>query len=175
MRIDRELLKRLASDTLESRLPLHRPKSDSRFIYRHPVRATVKRFEEIDHTADVAIRAYGHTANELFANTAEGLFSLIVNLDTVEPKGEARVQVTGDDLKNALFRFLSELLFVHETQHVVFRDFEVAVDGFAVDAVAHGEQIDPKRHELQLNVKAVTYNNMELDIEKGQATVVFDI
>ena len=140
-----------------------------------PYATAVKRFEEIDHTADVAIRAYGKTANELFANAAAGMFSLIVNQDTVEPKGESRVEVSADDLKGALVRFLSELLYVHETQHVVLKEFDVAVDGFRVAAVARGEAIDRARHELLLNVKAVTYHNLEVDLEKGQATIVFDI
>ena len=135
----------------------------------------VKRFEELDHTADVAIRAYGRTPSELFANAAAGMFSLIADLDTVQAKGEVRVEVTGSDLPNTLFRFLSELLFVHETQHILLKEFDVAVEGFHVRATVRGEAMDRARHELLLNVKAVTYHNMSLDLEKGEATVVFDI
>jgi SHS2 domain-containing protein len=44
-----------------------------------------------------------------------------------------------------------------------------------VRAGARGEAIDRARHELLLNVKAVTYHNMQLDLVKGEATIVFDI
>ena len=135
----------------------------------------MKRWEELDHTADVAIRAYGRTPSELFANAAVGMFSLIVNLDTVQPRGEARVDVTGDDVPNALLQFLSELLFIHETQRVVLKEFDVAVEGTRVRATERGEGIDRARHELLLNVKAVTYHTMTVDLERGEATVVFDI
>jgi len=135
----------------------------------------MKRFEELEHTADVSIRAFGATPEALFANAAAGMFSLIVNLDTVEEKGESRVEVEGSDLPNALVRFLSELLYVHETQHVVLKTFDVSVDGFRVEAVARGEEIDAHRHELLLNVKAVTYHNLSVDLAKGEAVVVFDI
>lgn len=135
----------------------------------------MKRFEELDHTADVAIRAYGRTPSELFANAAAGMFSLIVSPGTVRPRGEARVDVTGEDVPNALFRFLSELLFLHETQRVVFSEFEVSLEGLRVAATARGEAIDRARHELLLNVKAVTYHGMAVDLERGEATVTFDI
>ena len=39
------------------------------------------RYEEIEHTADVGIRAYGRDLDELFVNAAEGMFSLIADLD----------------------------------------------------------------------------------------------
>jgi len=144
-------------------------------MYGFPFGAAVKRYEELDHTADVAIRAYGRTPSELFANAAAGMFSLIEAMDTVQSKGEATVEVTGDDIPNALFRFLSELLFLHETQHIVFREFEVSLEGLRVRATARGEAIDRTRHELLLNVKAVTYHTMVVDLEKGEATIVFDI
>ena len=135
----------------------------------------MKGFEELDHTADVAIRAYGDDLNTLFANAAAGMFSLIVELDTVQATGEVRVEVTGEDLESALMSFLSELLFVHETQDLVLCEFEVSIEAFHVTAVARGERLDRERHTLLLNVKAVTYHNMKLDLANGQATVVFDI
>jgi SHS2 domain-containing protein len=135
----------------------------------------VKGYEELDPNADVAIRAYGDGVETLFANAATGMFSLIVELDTVEAKGEVRVEVSGEDLKSALVAFLSELLFVHETQNIILKEFDVTVEGFHVTAVARGETVDRERHTLLLNVKAVTYHNMELDPAAGRATVVFDI
>jgi len=135
----------------------------------------VKRFEEVDHTADVGIRAYGKTLDELFENTAAGMFSLITDLDTVKPVGEYEVKLAAKDVKSLLFDYLSELLFLHETQKVLLSEFAAKVAGLAVDARARGERIDRKRHPLHLAVKAVTYHAMEVDPEKGVAQVIFDI
>ena len=74
-----------------------------------------------------------------------------------------------------LFDYLSELLFVHETQKVLLSEFSANVAGSTVDARARGERIDRKRHPLHLAVKAVTYHAMEVDPEKGMAQVIFDI
>ena len=135
----------------------------------------MKRFEEVDHTADVGIRAYGKTLDELFENTAAGMFSLITDLDTVKPVGEYEVKLAAKDVKSLLFDYLSELLFLHETQKVLLSEFAAKVAGLAVDARARGERIDRKRHPLHLGVKAVTYHAMEVDPEKGVAQVIFDI
>lgn len=135
----------------------------------------MKRFEEVDHTADVGIRAYGSTLDELFSNVAAGMFSLITDLESVRPVGEFEVKVSAKDLKSLLFDFLSELLFLHETEKLLLSEFETKVRDLALDARVRGERIDRDRHPLHLNVKAVTYHAMELDPMKGVAQVIFDI
>ena len=135
----------------------------------------MKRFEELEHTADVGIRAYGRTLDELFANAAAGMFSLITDLDAVKPVGEYEVTVAAKDLQSLLFDFLSDLLVLHETQKVLLSEFDAKVAGLAVDARARGERIDAKRHPLHLMVKAVTYHAMQVDPAKGVAQVIFDI
>ncbi len=133
------------------------------------------RYEEIEHTADVGIRAYGQTASEIFAAAAEGLFALVADLSRVEPKGEVEIRLASDDLPKLLVAWLSELLYLHETQHLLFSKFEVRVRGTKLAAKAWGEAIDRRRHELKLAVKAVTYHRLSVDPEKGVAEVIFDV
>lgn len=133
------------------------------------------RFEEIDHTADVGIRAYGATPEELFANAAAGMFSLVVDLETVKSVGEVEVQVAAEDLPGLLVKWLSELLFVHETQRLLFSAFDIRLNDTALRGHARGERIDKKRHELKLAIKAVTYHHLRVDLDRGVAEVVFDI
>ena len=133
------------------------------------------RYEEIDHTADVGIRAHGRTVDELFANAAEGMFSFIADLTTVKPVGEVEVRLEADDLPTLLLRWLSELLYVHETQRLLFSSFEVHVVRTSLKGRVRGEPIDKKRHELKLAIKAVTRHGLTVDPEKGIAEVIFDI
>ena len=133
------------------------------------------RFEEFDHTADVGIRAYGGTLDELFANAAAGMFSLVTDLETVRPVGEYGVKVSSRDVESLLVDFLSELLFVHETQKLLFSEFDAKVANLGVDARVRGEPIDRARHTLRMNVKAVTYHEIRVDPAAGVAQVIFDI
>jgi SHS2 domain-containing protein len=133
------------------------------------------RYEEIEHTADVGIRAYGHSLDELFPNAAEGMFSLIADLASVQAVGEIEVRLTADDLPTLFLRWLTELLYVHETQHLLFSSFDVRVDGTSLQGHARGEAIDKERHELKLVIKAVTRHGLTVDPKKGIAEVIFDI
>ncbi len=133
------------------------------------------RYEELDHTADVGIRAYGATLEELFGNAAAGMFSVIADPEKVKPVGEVEVRVQGGDLVELMVNWLQELLFLHETQHLLLCEFDVALDGLTLRAHARGERIDKRRHELRAVVKAVTYHHLKVDPKKGVAEVIFDI
>jgi SHS2 domain-containing protein len=135
----------------------------------------VDRFEVFEHTADVGIRAYGPTVDELFANAAAGMFSLITDLEAVRSVGTFRVEVASPDLPALLVDWLSELLFVHETEDVLLAEFHVAVEDTRLKATARGEAIDRERHPLHMNVKAVTFHELVVNPEEGYAQVIFDI
>ena len=152
-----------------------RPGALERILHIDGAFRSLVRYEEIEHTADVGIRAYGKTASAIFESAAEGLFSLIADPAKVEPKGEVEIRLASDDLPKLLVAWLSELLFLHETQHLLFSKFEVRVRGTALRAKAWGETIDRRRHELKLAVKAVTYHRLSVDITNGVAEVIFDV
>lgn len=135
----------------------------------------MKRFEELEHTADVGIRAYGESLEELFANAAAGMFSLITDVASVRAVGEYEVRVEARDPKALLFDFLSELLFLHQTEKVLLSEFDVDVGPGSARARVRGERIDRSRHPLHKDVKAVTYHAMILDPGEGVAQVIFDI
>ncbi len=134
-----------------------------------------KRYEQIDHTADVGIAAYGKNLDELFENAAAGMFSLITDLRGVRKVGEYRIKIRADTPKDLMVAWLSELLFLHETQQLLFKEFEVKVKDENLDAKVRGEVIDKGRHQMHMVVKAVTYHMIEVDPKKGRASVIFDI
>ncbi len=133
------------------------------------------RYEETEHTADVGIRAYGRTVDELFEAAAEGMFSLIADLRAVRPKGEVEIHVTGEGLHRLFVNWLSELLVLHETQNVLLAKFEAKVSENRADGRAWGERIDKRRHELKLAIKAVTTHRLRVDPKAGVAEVIFDV
>ena len=134
-----------------------------------------KRYEQIAHTADVGIAAYGKSMDDLFANAAAGMFSLITDLRGVRAVGEYRVKLKADTPEDLMVAWLSELLFMHETQRLLFKRFDVKVKRSALDAKIEGEVMDRGRHHLHMVVKAVTYHMIEVNPKKGIARVIFDI
>jgi SHS2 domain-containing protein len=135
-------------------------------------------FEIIDHTADVAIAAYGADAKKAFANAALGMFSLMTDISKVKDTASRDVEVTADDRQDLLVSWLNELLFIFEVEKTLFKRFDIiTLDETKLKARCYGEKIDPKRHKIKMEIKATTYHMIRIE-EKQKLTrvqVLFDI
>jgi SHS2 domain-containing protein len=135
-------------------------------------------YEIFEHTADVGIRARAEDLKGLFEDAARGLFSCIVaNLQEVRPLQEMRFTIAGERRDDMLFDWLAELLFAFDTQRVLLADFQVEFVGNGLEATARGEPIDRRRHQLEMEVKAITYHGLkvERDGDGWLAEVIVDI
>lgn len=132
-------------------------------------------FEELEHTADAAVRVWGRNLAELFANAARGLAAqLAEEPGRVKPVIEHRIELEAYDVETLLVAWLGELLYLGERDGVVFVDFEVdGVTETHLRAVARGGPVQ----EYRRYVKAVTFNELKVvQTEEGyEATVVFDV
>jgi SHS2 domain-containing protein len=132
-------------------------------------------FEEVEHTADWALRVRGRDLRELLVNAARGMSRLLVpDLDAVSTDVERRFELDTLDAESLLVEWLSELAYWAEAEMLVFREFDlrrVAPDHLEA-AVRGGHASD-----LQKHIKAVTYHDLEIiHKENGlEATVVFDV
>jgi SHS2 domain-containing protein len=136
------------------------------------------RFEYTEHTADLGFTAYGETLEDLFANAAEALFNVIVATETVRRHRKRIVKVKADALDELLVHWLNELLFLFETQALVFGKFEITFTGpTSLRAVAMGESLDLSRHQLKTGIKAVTYHQLFVGQNKGlwECHVILDL
>lgn len=121
-------------------------------------------YEHFEHTADIGLRARSESLNGLFEDAARALFSVIVaNLDAVQPVQEVTIRLSAGQLDDLLFDWLAELLFRFDAHRTVFGQFQVDVQGNQLTAVARGELIDPARHELDMEVKAITYHGLKVE------------
>jgi SHS2 domain-containing protein len=135
-------------------------------------------FETFDHTADVGIIARGAGLGEALANAARAMFSLMVDLDRVEPREERRIEVEAEDVEGLLVAWLAELLYVSEVDDLVFNRFDMLeVSDTRVVARAAGERLDLNRHDPKLMIKAVTRHMLEVAREDGgyRVRVILDI
>lgn len=135
----------------------------------------MKRFEVLDHTADALLRAYGESIEECFANAAIGMFDIIADLSTVECVGESMIIVKNDDREGLLVDFLTELIYLYEVERVLPCDVSVEMQKGELRATIKGETIDPARHRIKTEIKAVTYHMLEINEEKGFVQVLFDL
>lgn len=132
-------------------------------------------------TADAAFRATGKTPEELFVSAAQALEEFQVRTENLELRTEKNIKLESKSLDGLLFDFLNELIFLKDAESLVFADYTLMIkehaDKYTLEGTIKGEKIDPKRHELRVDVKAVTKHRFEVkEIEEGyEATVVVDI
>jgi len=132
------------------------------------------RFEEVEHTADLALKVHGHSLKEVFANAAYGLFSLMADLDNLSPIFSRKVHLGAPDRESLLVDWLNELLYLHEVEEEIYIRFEIeALSSTALSAMVWGAKMTASK----LTVKAATFHDLEIrETEDGYlATVVFDV
>lgn len=121
-------------------------------------------FETFDHTADLGLRIRSADLNTLFAEAALGLFSVMVeDLDAVRPAQKVDFSIPGDDREYLLFDWLRELLYRFDAEHLVLCRFAVQVAAEGLTAQAWGETLDRTRHQLNHEVKAITYHGLRVE------------
>lgn len=136
-----------------------------------------KRFEVIDHTADIGIAAYGANLREAFANAAYALFSLMVDLDNVADAVCYEAEVTAENREDLLVAWLNELIYLFEVEYVLLKRFEIdELSETRLRARCFGERIDSERHKIKIAVKAATYHMLKVEERDGcRVQVLFDI
>ena len=135
----------------------------------------MNRYERLEHTADSLVRVHGKDLSERFANAAYALFDQMTDVTKVKPKGEMKIVLEADSREQLLVDFLQELLFLNDTEDLMFSEFDVKTDGRKLEALVRGEEFEEARHPKRSVVKGVTYHRLEFDDEEGTVTVLFDV
>ena len=136
------------------------------------------KFEFLEHTADVYIRAHGKTVKEAFENAALAMFEVMTDTDRISPDIEGSVEVEAEDEYALLYSWLEALLVKFETENMLYSKFKISniaetSEGFRIQAVVWGEKFNAKKHTQKVGVKAVTYHRMEIIKERDKVTLEF--
>jgi SHS2 domain-containing protein len=134
-------------------------------------------YELIDHTADVGIRVTAASPAALFETAALALTGLMTDTATVEPKLERTLELQEESLDLLLVCWLQEILYLVDTEGLVFSVFEVRIEGARLQATLRGETFNPEVHPRKSDVKAVTYHHLEVTThgDGWEARVIVDV
>ncbi len=120
-------------------------------------------FEILEHPADIGFRAFGESLEEVFANCAQALVSIILDPTDSSPTGDWELNAEASDLESLLVNWLNEVLFYVDTRRVAFCSFTVSFHApFQLKCLASGEPRSPVKHPVRLSVKAVTYHQLHV-------------
>jgi len=140
-----------------------------------------KYLEELAY-ADVAFEATGKTLDELFESAGLAVTGIMVqDRKKLEAKVKREVKKQAETIEKLLFDFLDELIFLKDAEQLIFGKFEAHVKGkegaYELIATLSGEKINPKKHQLIVDAKAITMHQFEVKKTKEgwKAQVVVDV
>lgn len=140
------------------------------------------KFVENLSVADVAFQAYGKTVEEMFESAALATTNVMVkDLEKIELKKRRKMTVSDKSIEKLLFNFLQEIIYLKDAERLVFGKYVVKIKDrngtYSLVCIAFGEKLDMEKHELVVDVKAVTYHLFEVKKEgdKWKSQVILDI
>lgn len=136
-----------------------------------------KKFEFLEHTADIKFRAFGKTIGEVFENSALAISNIMYKGKVKEEK-KLKVKVKGKDLESLLYNFLEEFLFLFDSENFLLSGIEsikINEKNLTTEAEVSGD--DAKNYKINIGIKAITYNEMFITKDKNKYTaqVVVDV
>ncbi len=138
----------------------------------------MKRFKILDHTADIGVVVYGEDLKSLFENAGGAFFHLITDLRSVKNRIEKTVEIRKEPLERLMVDWLSQLLYLHDVENLLFKKFNVeSIGDDGLKATAAGEPFQEGVHVIKTAVKAVTYHQIQVRQEKRgwKAQIIFDL
>ncbi len=132
--------------------------------------------------ADVAFEAWGKTQEETFIAAADAMMNVMVaDLNTIRLQERRNLNLRADALDMLLFELLQELIFQKDASRLLLRIKELRIslqaEHYRLIGAAEGEELDPRRHDLIVDVKAVTLHRFGVERTDGgwKAMVILDI
>lgn len=143
----------------------------------------MKKYEILEHKADLKIRAYGGNKEELFQNSLFGMVeSMRAGIKKPEESAKREIKIKSSDLPCLLVDFLSEVLYLSQVNKEIYHEakFKKFIEPLTGPGQAElqAELIGKKVTTFGQEIKAVTYHNLDIHQEENgnwQATVLFDI
>ncbi len=136
------------------------------------------KFEFLEHTADVYVRAHGKNMEEAYENAALSMFETMTDTEKIAQTQEETVEVEAEDQYALLYNWLEALLVKFETENMLYSKFQITswketTESFKIKAKIWGEKYNPEKHPQKVAVKAVTYHLMVVIREMDRVILEF--
>ena len=106
---------------------------------------------------------------------------MVADLASIADARDMTIDLEREQLDLLLFAFLNELIFFKDAKQMLLRVKHVSIKDeeskYSLTGVVYGEAIDPRKHPLVVDVKAVTLHRFSLrQTDAGwEAFVILDI
>ena len=126
------------------------------------VQTPAPRWEHFDQGADIGVRGFGPTKAAAFEQAALALTAVITDPDKIEPLERVIISCEAGDDEQLLAAWLNAVVTQMAVRRMLFKRFEVELQGGLLTGMATGERISPERHQPAIGVKCDTYASLRV-------------
>jgi SHS2 domain-containing protein len=130
-------------------------------------------YREVPHTADWELEIWAPDIGTLLEQAARGMYHLCEAKMYSHPRLTRRIELIIIEPEILLIDFLTELIYLTESEGLAFDEFNLKFEGDHFIADVTGAKLE----SLSKEIKAVTYHNINI-IETDRelkANIVFDV
>lgn len=137
-------------------------------------------YKFFNHTADIGLEVTGRNRKELFVNSVQALFDIMIENKAGEKSAnqQKRITVEGGDVADLLINFLREILYLFNGEKFIIVNCEIMkFTNKELQARLTGESFNDKKHLIKMEIKAVTYSGLKVERVKAgwKARIIFDV
>jgi SHS2 domain-containing protein len=134
-------------------------------------------YKYIEHEADIGIEAIGKTIEEMFEEGAKALFNVMVEIKKIKPFRKINIKCKAPQIDLLFIEWLNMLLAEKDIKETIFSEFKIKKitkqkEDYILEAIASGEKINLKKHNLKIEVKAATYSGLKYSKIKNKHKIV---
>ncbi len=135
----------------------------------------MKKFDYLEHTADIKLKIYGNSLNEIFQNSALAISDYLNRGKKIKNVLSKKIFLKGKDNEHLLYLFIDELIYLLDAEEFVVSRAIVNINDNELDAEILGDKA-MNYPELD-HIKAATYSEMHIEKknEFWEAEFVVDI
>jgi len=125
-------------------------------------------YKFLEHSTDAIIEINAKDLKEAFSTAADAVINLTLDQNKVEEIETKEFVSQGKDLYYLLFSWLEEIPFILITEGFAIKRLEFNIEKneiYKIQAKAFGENLDLKKHNFKVEIKAPTFYEMVIKNE----------
>jgi SHS2 domain-containing protein len=134
-------------------------------------------FRYLEHVTDAYIEAYGDSMEEAFSYAAKGTVNVMFEIKDIQGTSKVNFRIEGVDYYELLFNWLERVNLLIAIDNQVISNFELKISKldskYQLTGSGMAETIDIIKHGYKIEIKGVTYHEMEILQQGNQYKVKF--
>jgi SHS2 domain-containing protein len=134
-------------------------------------------FRYLEHVTDAYIEAYGDSMEEAFSYAAKGTVNVMFEIKDIQGTSKVDFRIEGVDYYELLFNWLERVHLFITIDNQVISNFELKISKldskFQLTGSGMAETIDITKHGYKIEIKGITYHEMEILQQGNQYKVKF--